>query len=288
MAAVMALFIGVPSSRLYGQTVSYDQTISLITAFDKEKHYGTNTTGPILDLIIYGMVDNDYYYSDNEYSYLSEGLKKRLLHVSSGKIKEEAATAEYPQDGKLLELLFYTRQAAPNSFITDDDLRSKVGGKNGTGASIKKSVEKFWKSKYITDNLVDCLEGYPPETSAVLADIISRTWYSDDANVYENTDTSWASQSLWCIYRDARLVELAKRSAVVKLLADHGYIVIPTVAYAEFWWSQGYYGYDEWPNIPIYLDEVVWSYADVPDLQRLLVNPDYAQWAAEQLAIMGY
>jgi len=287
IAVIATLFIGAVPNRLNAQAyLSYDQTIGLIKTFDSGKHY---TNGLTLDLIIQGMVDNDLYDYNSPYlsSYLTEGLKKRLIGgKSSEKIKKEAAAAEYPADGQLLELLYYTRQSGPQAFITDDDLRRKIGGKNGTGAAIKKSIVKLWKNKDITTNLIECLEGYPPETASLLADIIARTYYSDAAGTYENTDTSWASESLWSIYRAARLVELAKRSVVVKLLADNGYLQIPTVAYAEFEWSQGYYGYDKWPDVPIYLDPVVWTEDDVPGLQRLLGNPDYAVWAAEQLARM--
>jgi hypothetical protein len=280
VAAIALIFISEPS-RLIGQTVSYSQTVTLIGTFDKEKQYVESTTGPILDLIIQGMIDNDGVY-------LAEGLKWRLVgNISSTRVKNGAAAAEYPDDGKLLELLFYTGQSVP-AFITDADLRSRVGGIKGNGTAIKKSVESFWKNKDITTNLIECLEGYPPETAAVLVDVISRTWYSGVAKIYENTDVSWASESLWAIYHDVREVELAKRSVVVKLLAENGYIEIPTVTYAEFIWSQGEYGYAKWPDIAIDLDPVTWSEADVPDLQRLLGNPYYRSFAQSLLTNMGY
>ena len=99
--------------------------------------------------------------------------------------------------------------------------------------------------------------------------------------MYEDTDTSWASQSLWQIYRDARTVELAKRSAVVKLLAIQGYVSVPTSTYAYFVYSGS-------PEVYIYLDHADWSADDVPALRRLAGNPYYAAAAQRQLSAMGY
>jgi len=226
----------------------------------------------MLSSIIFGMVANDL-------DYLSEGLKRRLLSYSTAaKILKQAAAAEYPANGDLLKLLFYSRQNTVAVFITDAGLKSLVGAHGG---SILYAERGFWKNKDINQtNVIRALEGYPPATAVVLVDVISRTWYRAGTQNYEDIDTSWASQSLWQIYCDVREVELAKRSTVVKLLAFEGYLEIPTVTYAEFDWSG-------WASTPIYLDTVSLSSADIPDLTRLTTNPYYGVMATKALQSLG-
>ncbi|MDR3558567.1 MAG: hypothetical protein P4L61_03480, partial [Candidatus Pacebacteria bacterium] len=218
-------------------TISYSQTVSLIATFDSEKHYTASTTGPVLDMIFWGMVDNNG-------AYLSEGLTKRLVGgtITAAKIKTEASAASYAYDGALLELLFYTKENVPVE-ATDAGLRSDVGGAKGKGTAIKASIANLWKNKAITANLTECLEGYPPDEAVVLVNVISTPWFNSSKKVYENTDATWASQSYQQICHDARMVELAKRSVAVKLLAEQGYVQIPTVTYAVFEWSANKYGY---------------------------------------------
>src|ERR1035438_87051 len=66
------LILGLLPLSLMGQTVSYDDTISLIVAFEKDKTYSPDTTGTTMDLIFEGIIDNDGVSS-------SEGLKRRLV-----------------------------------------------------------------------------------------------------------------------------------------------------------------------------------------------------------------
>ena len=273
ITAIMGLFIGAATGRLMAQEESYDDVIAQIKKFENQKLYTVSNTGPMLDSIISGIIQNDG-------GYLCEGLDRRLVgYVSAAKILKQAATAETPSDGNLLELLFYTRQAPVPVFITDVGLKGRVVQ---NGAAIKRAEAGFWDAKDINKtNVIQALEVYPPETAVVLVDIISRPWYQAGGQVYENIDTSWASQSLWDIFYSAREIELAKRSVVVKLLANQGYITLPSVVYADF-------VYSGWPSIPIYLDSVTWSVADVPALQRLLSNPYYSAAANAELQNLGY
>lgn len=282
--AITFIACGIPS-RGNSQTISYDDEILLINTFEKQKVNTNKVTGPMLDQIVEGLIQNDGLPPGSNPSDGigdSEGLKKRLVG-GAGTTKIRAQAALTPSDGNLLQLLYYTRQSVVPAFITDDQLRGLIGGKNGTGAAIKSSMSKFWNNQNISNNFIECLEGFPSAQAAVLVDVISATWYRGSAGVYEKTITSWASQSCWQIYHDGREVELAKRSAVVKLLANQGYLTLPTVTYAQFIWSQGYYGYDKWPDIPIYWDTVSWSQADIPDLTRLLSNPYYSAAAQVEL-----
>jgi len=274
------------------QAPSYAETIELITQLQKEKTFTNTITGPILDAILQGLIANDGAppgANPEDGISDSEGLKKRLVGSSStSRIQKQAAAAMEGGDGRLLELLYYTAQSTVPAFMDDDTLRSQVGGKKGTGAAIKKAIAKFWTNKSITTNLIECLEDYPPAQAAVLVDVISATWYRSSAHVYEQTTTSWASQSYWQIYHDGREIELAKRSVVVKLLAGQGYLTLPQQTDAQFIWSQGYYGYTKWPDIPIYWDPITWSASDVPGLIRLLGNTHYGAAARAELTALGY
>jgi hypothetical protein len=250
----------------------YDQVLAQIVQFENQKTYTAATTGPMLNSIISGMIDNDSVD-------LSEGLKRRLVGTCTGaKILKQAAAAENPADGDLLELLFYTRQNPVPVFITDADLKGMVSG-NGVANVIAERA--FWKNKNINQtNVIRALEGYPPATAIVLVDIVCRTWYRGATQSYQNIDTSWASQSLWQVYYDMREVELAKRSTVVKLLAYEGYVNIPTETDAEFIWSGS-------PDVVIYLDPVGLSSADIPDLMRLSSSQYYGSMAQEALQSLG-
>ena len=284
IATIVFAIIGLPG-QIFGQTVvSYSQTIALIAAFNKDKTYSAQTTGSTLNLIIYGMADNDYLF-------LSEGLKFRLgQNISLAKVKLEAAGALNVYEGNFLLLQYYTRHNIPPN-LEDTALRSRVGGVHGQGTSIKVSMANMWKSRNITTNLIQCLEGFDPQTAANLVNVVCRPWYSPSAKVYENTDPTWASESLLYIYTDVNTVEVAKRSVVVKLLAEQGYIQIPTYTYAYFTWSVQTFGYAKWPDIYIYLDPVNWSASDIPSLKRLVNNPNYsaaARSALQYLGVAGY
>lgn len=273
--------------RVNSQTIPYDDEIVLIRTFEKQKTYTNSVTGPMLEQIVQGLIQNDGLPPGSNPSDGigdSEGLKKRLVgSAGPAKIRAQADAALTPGDGNLLQLLYYTRQSVVPAFLTDAQFRGLVGGKNGNGATIKTSIARFWNNQNISNNFIECLESFPAPQAAVLVDVISATWYRGSAGIYENTVTSWASQSCWQIYHDGREVELAKRSVVVKLLANQGYLTLPTVTYAQFIWSQGYYGYDVWPDIPINWDIVGWTQADIPNLTRLLNNPYYSTAAQAEL-----
>lgn len=265
--ACTILCVSISRSQTY---TSYNQTMATIVSFEKMKNYGPSTTGPILASILDGMIANNCVYG-------YPGFKSKLLNVSETKVLKQAVSAIDDCDGEMLALLFYTRQTTP-SWITDKNLQNRVGDHGG---NLKKSVVDKWSIPELNTGLITVLEEYPPGTAAILVDIISQPYWSNPARTYELTAVSWASESLWQIYYDIRLVELAKRSVVVKLLNDFNYICVPSVTYAE-------YRYSGWPDKPIYLDPVYWSYNDVTDLIRLLDNPMYCNMARYELHAMGY
>ena len=245
--AAVILLLGASPCRLLAQ--SYDQVLTQIVAYENLKKITPATAGPELDSIIQGMIYN-------EGGYLAEGLKRRLVGYSSSTlILKQAAAAETAAEGNLLELLFYTRQNPVPVFITDADLHNWVVR---NGAAIKLAELGFWKGANIDKtNVIEALGGFPPATAAVLVDVVSDTWYQAGNSVYERIGTSWASESLWQVYKDVRKVEFAKHSVVVKLLGQQGYITIPSVTYAEFEWSGA-------ASVPIYLDPVTLGHCRCP------------------------
>ena len=254
---------------------SYDQTIQCIKAFERAPTYTPATTGALLTEILYDM---SYW----EPVPMSEGLKYRLIgNVSRSKFLGQLNGVDDPADGLLMLLMYDTQQGIPIN-MRDTALKSKA---SNNGASIKNIVQRVWNKPEIANaQLTQCLEAYDPRTSAALARTICKPFYAPASPTYENTSPYWASQSMFKIHYDMNLVELAKRSVVVKLLRDHGYVNVPTTTYAEFIYSG-------WPNMTITLGSVTWGQNDIAVLERLCAtdtyNSYYGYWAWQQLRNMG-
>jgi hypothetical protein len=255
---------------LKAQYYDYNSLTSIIKTYRNEKTYSAANSF-LLDSILAGMD----YFDGGPYG----ALPKRLVGgLAASKVTAEMKGASDAHEGALIGLLWVTQEAKVPAQLTDVGLHKAVGR---DGSALKKSIAKLWERPALDDALIESLEGFPPEEAAVLADVVSQTWFgSQTAKVYENTYTTWAAQSLWQVYRDARFVELAKRSTVVKLLHDNYYLSIPTETYANFFYSHD-------PTIVIALDPVVWSNSDVPALQRLVSNPYYGAMAQQELTNLG-
>ncbi|KND49921.1 MAG: hypothetical protein AB197_00215 [Parcubacteria bacterium C7867-002] len=224
-------------------------------------------SGPMLHYILNGMVDH--------YGESSEGLKFRLVrNISKRKVLKMAAGASDPREGKLLQLLYATRQSPVNHFITDDRLAKLFGTAAGR---ITTAQTHFWKR--IDQDLIDVLEEYPPEVMEILVYVIAQPFYSGIRHPdthYESATTSWASQSLWEVYNSFRRVELARRSLVVRLMAEEGIIEIPDRVGAHFLWSGR-------PTRWIYFDLPRIDVSDAPGLLRLKDNPYYGELARAKM-----
>jgi hypothetical protein len=238
--------------------------VSDIAEFESLRTYDANT--PVLFAkIMEGMIFN---------SFRGPHYKKLLVgNITSAKIIRQSS-AIHPADGTFLKLMYNTKKATP-AFITDATLKSAVVGK---GVLIRYVVGQNWSKPAVTKSKLRVLENYTPVDAAELAQLITIPCCKDSAEGYP---ISWASESLWQIYYDANMVEFAKRSVVVKLLAAEGYITIPTQTHAEFRWSG-------WRNITIPLKSITWTSKDVPELERLLANGHYSEMAQKQLTLMGH
>ena len=265
---ITALIIFIATASVsFVQMLTYEQTISLIQVYNAEKHYSVATNGLMLDLIIQGFIDNA---NDT----LSEGLKKRLdAGLTVAKLKQDVSVAADADTGALLDLLYNTRESIP-LFISDKDLLDLVGGKKGTGTMLIKGIINYW-------NMYESLEDFEPSEATKLVEVVAKPWFNSTLPVYETSDPSWASRSLQKIYTDARTVELAQKSVVVKLLANMGCITIPAYTEADF-------AYSGWPSIAINLPAVNWSVSDVPELRHLTANSYYGEAAIVELKALGH
>lgn len=217
-------------------------------------------------------------YNIGRYSHMadSEWFKRELVGYSSARrIALQARSAEYEYEGDLLRLLYITRQSLP-SFVTDSGLKARVGKKGGP---VNDAAQRVWRGNGIRD-LARCLESYPPEKAARLAQVICQTWYKGAPKNYVEVWPSWASESLSDVYFDIRMVELAKRSIVVKILGAEGLLGIPSATYAHFVWSGR-------ASVYIPLDDVGICHKDIPDLERLVGHPFYGELARKYLALLG-
>ena len=269
MAALCALACGL--SPVYAQDNSYGQAIQSINQFQAAKHYTPATTGPLFARIV---DDLAFYQGYN----MSEGLKKRLVGGSNNnKFNQQLNGTDSLADRNLLHLLRLTQQTV-NTNTEDATLRSKAAH---NGISIVTPIKALWANKQINSDLIESLDYLDPISAMEMAWAIAYPWYSPSKPIYENSFKTLAAESLFEIKTDMSLVELAKRSALIKLLRDNLGFYIPDEVDAQFLWSGK-------PSIPIYLDEVTWSSADVPELQTLLDSPYYARWAKEELYNLGY
>ncbi len=264
--------IGVSLHSAFAQTVSFDQTTTYIRTFENQKYYSATTTGPILGLILIGLTQNNTSILGNKHDLVADlQYKKFCLQV---------ANASNPVDADTLSLLYYTRQVGLSPSLTEKALRKAVGL---DGSVIKAWVARSWEKNEVGNTFIDVLEQFSPQINKEMIDLISQPYFKTKKDsVYKNTLVTDASESLFEVYYNVRLIELAKRSVVVKLLATYGYINIPRSVSAEFRISHA-------PNIVILLDDVSWDEYDVEGLIHLVEskNPYYGEAALLQLQMMS-
>jgi hypothetical protein len=256
--------------------ISYDQTMAFIRLFESERSYSPQTTGPLLSSIYAGMVEND-----------SPAFKPPLLNIGWKKMATQANNASTAPEADLLYLLYDTRQVTPPN-ISMQSLHART---KNNGINLIKWVQQQWnKSRLDEDScgilLVNDFQDFNPSTAVCLVNIVCEPyWQNPNHTDYRQTKVSPAGQNLWWIYYNIRLVELAKRSVAVKLMADHGLIEIPTATVASFPGTA-------WSPTTIYLEPIQWSSADVPDLLCLLddpwTDPWFCQAASDRLHLLGY
>ncbi len=267
VAAVVTMSLAMPT---LGQTpaYTYHEIISLITNLHAQKVVTSNTVSGAIGHIVQGLIDH----------HSSGGTIKRnlFLRVKASVLKKEFKAAD-PEHGELLRLLYYSKQEVPY-FITDRNLKSRVPKK---GKSLRARIARNMGSKNIVSRL-HLLEDYNPQDAAALVEVIAQPWYSRSKSWGDDIDPnpSWASTSLWTIYHQARLAELAKRSVLIRLLTEEGLVPLPDSVDAYFTWSG-------MPNITIDLRFVHWTDKDRPELERLLTNSRYSAFAQRQLDRMN-
>lgn len=203
-------------------------------------------------------------------SYLKEAL-------FNGRTKDwsraYAKSANNVRDKLTFELLYDTHTRVPDN-LTDANLEVLANG-----SRLKSKLTSVCKAVAIAELRV--LEQYPPTQVPALYEAMTQPWYVDGAMPWGAYSTTWASESYWVDYQAAEKACLARRSVVLKLLADHGYVDIPTYAIAYFEWSDA-------PSVIINLNFPRWITADLKELKRLadLGNQYYSAWAQSELDIL--
>jgi hypothetical protein len=205
--------------------------------------------------------------SHNSWAYkqeVFEGMKK-------GMSRKIAATANTGADRILFLLLYDSLVRVPDN-ETDESLGFLAG--NG-GKKIKNDASK--KPRSVPMSQIQDLENYPPEEMANILSVVSLPCFSHGPMPYGAYTTTWASESLAYAYFDIREVGFAKRSVMLRLLAEKRIIQIPKSTQVYFEWSGV-------PSVPITLDPLpTWSKKDIGPLKKLLRNPLYWQMAYDKL-----
>lgn len=242
---------------------TYEDALASIHDLRTNRVIMTVTVAPIIDTICVDMLE---FWSD------AAGLKQEIVRgVTPSKVGKWRSAA-YAPEGDILALIYATRQGVPDNF-TDVRLKGVVAGH---GAMVKRNTERLWKSKSITTNELQAIEIYEPSIAAEWVYVITDPWYISRRLPVGASSGTWASDSYRNVVQNIRLAEFAKRSVVVKLLANMGEITISPTVDAQFIYSG-------WPDVVINISFTLWSQDDVPELNRLLANPHYHDAAQAEL-----
>ncbi|MGD0552644.1 MAG: glycosyl hydrolase family 17 protein [Sedimentisphaerales bacterium] len=182
-------------------------------------------------------------------------VKQKLFGISEegfAKLCEQAK----PEERGLLSLLYFSRQTLPNG-MTDASLEG-----NFKDGRVVKDVSYIFDKPEVIQKL-SVLEDYSPDDLKNLFVSIAAVWYDTIGGLpYGASRTTWASQRMTTAVENIRKVELAKRSAVLKLMVLQKDITLPSSAVAIFDWSSA-------PSIKIDLLPPSWTKEDVSALKRL-------------------
>lgn len=265
LAVLLATLLPATPASAQSSNLSQREILALINQLRRQRVITNATVGPTISAILNGTID----LGDLE----SAGLIKRRLTAGIGKAKlKKLAEAANPPDGALLTLLHVTSRSVMNN-LTDAGLKAAVAQR---GRAVKLRTAKVFASRALTIDHLRVLEHYPPERAAEVLDVIASVAFVRGELPYGAPDTTWASESFWEVNFEARKVEFAKKSVVARLLANLGWVNLPTEVEAEFVWSG-------WNPVVIDLSFERWTASDIPELTRLLDNPYYGAAAQAQL-----
>ncbi|MEI8328151.1 MAG: hypothetical protein WCG02_03380 [Candidatus Taylorbacteria bacterium] len=193
-------------------------------------------------------------------------------NMTKSRSRKVASSAYTKPEKQLFELMYDAATSTPE-YMEDTELQI-LGVKNG--ANLKKDVAK----RLSGDNgQLRALESYSPEEVVTIYENFSQPWFTYDNDPYSRP--TWAAVSLWYAKLDMCKAEMAKRSVVLRLLADQGKLDIPSSTSLDFFWSGA-------PSIFIDLSTIRWSKKDLTDLRRLSSNPLYYEAAQRQFNLIKY
>ncbi|HTK33099.1 MAG TPA: hypothetical protein VL335_00935 [Candidatus Paceibacterota bacterium] len=70
------IIIGMSVHHVFGQSISFDQTTANIRTFENQRYYTSTTTGPLLSIIIIGLVQNNTTILGNKHDLVTTVPKK--------------------------------------------------------------------------------------------------------------------------------------------------------------------------------------------------------------------
>lgn len=183
------------------------------------------------------------------------GIKQMLFERSRENFAKLCEQAK-PEERELLSLLYFSKQTVPYG-LTDASLEWDFKDK-----SVVKDVSATFDKPEVVQRL-SILEGYSPDDLKNLFRSIVATWYDKSGGLPQGAPgTTWAAQRMMTAVENIRMVELVKRSVVLKLMFFQKDITLPTSAEAIFDWSSA-------PSIKINLPPPNWTKEDIPALKRL-------------------
>jgi hypothetical protein len=185
-------------------------------------------------------------------------------------------SAALPEHKAMYSLLYKTALGVPNN-VTDAGLHDYAAD---DASSLKLAISQAFRKRKVTAREYESYSLFAPEIGARLVQATATPWFVSGELPEGAPWTTWASDSLYEIYRAISMAELAHKSVTVRLLRDFGYVTIPSSVDAYYTWSRA-------PNETITLPPAEWSSKDVGKLRKLLKNPLYAEMAQQKLAELG-
>ncbi|MCF7877498.1 MAG: HEAT repeat domain-containing protein, partial [Candidatus Omnitrophica bacterium] len=173
------------------------------------------------------------------------------------KIKKErlpTIVEKFNQPNKdLLSLLYMTLQPRNRFYSTDGGFKHAI---------VEHDIERHLSALFDNPEIIDALANFEKlnpkslKQFAMFIKEISNTKAGEYVPTYAQEDSEM-------LMEDIRLIELTRRSTVLKLLIQEGDFKVPEATFAIFRWSHS-------PTVKINLPPMVWSTSDVPNLRKLL------------------
>lgn len=186
-------------------------------------------------------------------------------------------------------LMLYRTSFFREGFVSDKALHEFVGAKRDYYKMTDSQHQLFPLATMLSDFFPEEGKHFEMPDRFANPEIIESFYYLEEMKPGEVKDfipfivrvngshsNTYASEEAVEILHDLRLIELAQRSVVVKLLVQRNDLALPKSRRVEFRWSK-------YPTVKITYPSVYWTHEDIFRLKKLLNNDYYGKAARKTL-----